>query len=74
MTRKEAIDKLQCIDSLDDATSVAVNSLLAWETVISELTEKIAFSKQCGAKDYALGMDTALYVIQQHLHDDNIVC
>lgn len=74
MDRKEAIDRLQCVDSLDSATSIALDSLIAWDGVISELSDKIEFFRKCGAKDYAQGMDAALYIIQQHLHDGNIIC
>lgn len=74
MTRKDAIDRLQSADSLSDEMDVALTSLIAWESIIDELKYKIEFFRQCGAKDYAIGMDTALYIIQQHLKDGNIIC
>ena len=73
MNRYEAIYKLQNKENLDEATQVALDSLLAWNDVISTLKDRIEFADKCHAKDYRAGIDAALYVVQQRLNDENIV-
>lgn len=74
MTRQEAVEYFQNKEELNEAEQVALNSLIAWKCVVSDLESKISFSRSCGAKDYAMGMDVSLYTVQQHLKDDNIIC
>lgn len=73
MTRFEAIMELQGRENLDEATKVALASLKAWTAIIEDLHTRIDLADQCRAKDYKIGMDTALYLIHQHLNDEDIV-
>lgn len=73
MNRQEAILELQNKGNLTDAEKIALDGLIAWDLVIMELQDKIEFTRKCHAKDYSLGMDAALYIIQTHLQDDNII-
>ena len=73
MNRQEAILELQNKGNLTDSEKIALDSLIAWDLVITELQDKIEFTRKCYAKDYSLGMDAALYIIQKHLQDGNII-
>ena len=73
MNVAEAINKLETLDSNLEAIQMAICSLNAWKSVIDDLQDKIAFARAANAKDYAIGMDTALFVIREHLKETNIV-
>jgi hypothetical protein len=69
----EAINKLRQDDTLSEEIQMAIRSLIAWQSVIDDLQNKIEFARMANAKDYAIGMDTALFVIREHLKETNII-
>ena len=73
MTRIEAINKLRQDNADSEEVQIAIASLKAWDSVISDLQHKIDFARQASAKDYAIGMDTALFVIREHLRETDII-
>ncbi|MBQ2856619.1 MAG: hypothetical protein IJE78_05715 [Bacteroidaceae bacterium] len=73
MTRFEAIMELQGRENLDEATQVALTSLKSWSAIIEELQARIDLAQQCNAKDYKIGLDAALYLIHQHLNDEDVI-
>lgn len=73
MNVTEAINKLRQDDTLSEEIQMAIRSLMAWQSVIDDLQSKIEFARSANARDYAIGMDTALFVIREHLKETDII-